>query len=54
MHKLYLGHRVYHRRRDQDGTYEGLTEAEDTVWVRFDDVPDAEKVSRDQLSKVAE
>jgi len=52
MHKLYLDDRVYHRRRQQYGTYRGLTDTTDTVWVRFAGEQDAEKVSRDQLSKV--
>ncbi len=52
MHKLYIDDRVYHRGRDQYGTYKGPTSDPATVWVRFDDASDDEKVSREHLSKV--
>ncbi len=55
MHKLRIDDRVRHRGRDQYGTYKGPddTPDPDAVWVRFDGGDDDEKVSREQLSKVA-
>jgi hypothetical protein len=53
MHKLEPGDRVYHRRRQESGTYRGLDEADPsgaTVWVEFDS-GDELMVSRHLLSK---
>lgn len=54
MHKLHLDDRVFHRRRQEYGSYAGLTATMDTVWVRFDGRDEFEKVDRGLLAKVAE
>ena len=52
MHKLRIGDRIRHRRRDQYGTYGGVTSDPTVAWVTFDGELDPVKVSRDQLAKV--
>lgn len=46
MARLRIGDRVYHRTRQEHGTYEGRASDPAVCWVMFDGQPEADRVSK--------